>query len=423
MKAQTKQTMQTTQTIQTERTTMKSTSAITKQLPSNQVRTAAFGGSLTKRLRTWGCVLGLAALAPAGANAANVLFNANLDQIGLTSQTLPCPIGWDVIAFKTISGPFFDGGDSETFCNVSPPSDPSGYGFFFKPFQGTVAPPEDLLTAQLSQDNPATPGTMFTFSGYAACEANYSGLLTTNTPPPATLFVVEFLDNSGNVIQSNGFDLVANGLPTSGAGSMALLTTPQYTAPANTAKVRAGAWMINVYGTSGAQSFFVDSFDLESVAASGSPVITSQPGQATVVPGGNVSFTVVATGATSYQWQLYNTNLANVPNHISGVDTSTLTITGASANDVGHYRVFVGNTSGSLYSADAPLALDTLNFFPVIALTGKLGDTYRVDYSTSVAPTTWIPLSTNKLTTSPQMVIDATSPMNNSRFYREVFLY
>ena len=403
---------------------MKSTSAITKQLPSNQVLTAAFGGSLTKRLRTWGCVLGLAALASGGANAANVLFNANLDQIGLTSQINPCPIGWDVIAFKTVSGPFLDGGDSETFCNVSPPSDPNGYGFFFKPFQGTVAPPEDLLTVQLSQDNPATPGTKFTLSGYAACEANYSGLFNTNTPPPATLFVVEFLDAGGNGLVTNEYDLVANGLPTSGPGSMALLTTPQYTAPANTATVRVGATIKNVYNSNvNPQNFFVDSFDLESVAAPGSPVITSQPGQATVAPGGNVSFTVVATDATSYQWQLYNTNLANVPSHVSGATSATLTITGASVNDVGHYRVFVSNTSGSLYSADAPLALDTLNFFPVIALTGKLGDTYRVDYSTSVAPTTWIPLSTNKLTTSPQTVIDTTSPMNNSRFYREVFLY
>ena len=72
---------------------------------------------------------------------------------------------------------------------------------------------------------------------------------------------------------------------------------------------------------------------------------------------------------------------------------------------------------------DAPLALDTLNFFPVIALSGKLGDTYRVDYSTAVAPTTWTPLSTNKLIISPQYIIDTTSPLNNTRFYREVFLY
>jgi hypothetical protein len=54
---------------------------------------------------------------------------------------------------------------------------------------------------------------------------------------------------------------------------------------------------------------------------------------------------------------------------------------------------------------------------------GKIGDTYRVDYATSLAPTTWIPLSTNLLTTSPQLVLDASSPGDKSRFYQAVFLY
>jgi hypothetical protein len=419
------QTMQIKQTMQTESTTMKAALVKTKRTSSIQLRNAVFGGSLKKAPLALLAALGLMAWGPVNANAANVLFNPNLDQTGFTTQLNPCPIGWTVIATKTISGDFFDGGDSETFCNVTPPSDPAGYGFFFKPFQGSLGPPADVLTVELYQDNPATPGTKFTLSGYAACEANYSGLITTNDPPSATLFVVEFLNSSGDVIQSNAFNLIANGMPQTGPASMALLTTPQYTAPANTATVRVGAWMENVYNNpaGGGQSFFVDSFDLESVAAPGSPVITSQPSQTAVAPGGTVNLTVGATGATSYQWQLYNTNLSNVPSHISGATTPTLTITGASASDVGHYRVLVSNASGSVFSADAPLALDTLNFFPVVSLTGKIGDTYRVDYSTSIAPTTWIPLSTNKLTTSPQMIIDTTSPMNNTRFYREVFLY
>ena len=418
-------TMQLTQIKQTKRPTMKSALAKTKRSSSIQLRTAGFGSGLKQTPLALLAALGLLAWGAGHANAANVLFNANLDQTGFTTQLNPCPIGWTVNATKTMSGDFFDGGDSETFCNVTPPSDPAGYGFFFKPFQGTLGPPADLLTVELYQDNPATPGTMFALSGYAACEANYSGLITTNNPPSATLFVVEFLNSSGDVIQSNAFNLVANGMPQTGPASMALLTTPQYTAPANTATVRAGAWMENVYNNpaGGGQSFFVDAFDLESVAAPGSPVITSQPSQTAVTPGGTVSFTVGATGATSYQWQLYSTNLANVPSHISGATTPTLTITGASASDVGHYRVLVSNASGAVFSADAPLALDTLNLFPVITLTGKIGDTYRVDYSTSIAPTTWIPLSTNKLTTSPQMIIDTTLPMNNTRFYREVFLY
>ena len=268
---------------------MKPASGKTKSSPSTQPRTAMRRALHLKRPLALIAALALAAWASGPARAANVLFNPNLDQVGFTTQINPCPIGWVVYAAKSISNPFgdfTDGGDSEPWCNVTPPSDASGYGFFFKPFQGTPGPPADLLSAYLYQDNPTTPGTEFTLSGYAACEANYSGLITTNNPLSETLFVVEFLDNSGNVIQSNAYDLVANGMPHGGPGSMAQLTTPQYTAPANTVTVRAGAWMLNVYNNpaGGGQSFFVDAFDLESTSPPGSPVITGQPSPTTVAP-------------------------------------------------------------------------------------------------------------------------------------------
>jgi hypothetical protein len=120
---------------------------------------------------------------------------------------------------------------------------------------------------------------------------------------------------------------------------------------------------------------------------------------------------------------LYNTNLSN-GGEFSGVTTATLTVSPASAADAGHYRVLVSNGAGASYSASAPLALQGLNFFPVVSLTGKAGDTYRVDYATTLTPTpNWTPLSTNKLTSATQMIIDTGSPGSNTRFYRSVFLY
>ena len=202
---------------------------------------------------------------------------------------------------------------------------------------------------------------------------------------------------------------------------MAQYTTPQVTAPANTVSVRAGASLVNVYGTTGGQSLFADAFDLVSVAPPGSPVITSQPSSTTVSPGGNTSMTVAISNpaGASYQWQFYNTNISN-GGHWSGANTPTLTVTGATTSDVGHYRVLVSNSSGSVYSQSAALALQTLTISPVVTIQGKIGDTYRVDYSTIVAPTTWIPLSTNKLTISPQSIIDFSAPnsFNASRYYR-----
>ncbi len=398
------------------------------------MKTAQTKPTQTKRFLALSTALGLLAWGSLDVNATDILFNGTLDLLGPAGavQVNPCPAGWNVTAIKSISNPsggFMDGGDSEPWCNVSPPSDPAGYGFFFKPFQGTWGPPglDDLLSVYLYQDNATTPNTSFTLSFNAAGEANFCAFFPTNSPAPGAFGEIVFLNSSGTIIASNAFDLVAAGLPNGGPGSMStfVFTSPSITAPAGTATVRAGASLFNVYSTSGAQSFFVDNFLLDATPAAGSPVITNQPTAATVFPGGTALFTVGVSnsaGAT-YQWQLYNTNLSN-GGEFSGVNTATLTISPASTADVGHYRVLVSNGSGANYSSAAPLALQGLNFFPVVELTGKAGDTYRVDYTTTMTPTpNWLPLSTNKLTSATQMIIDTGSPGSNTRFYRSVFLY
>lgn len=367
------------------------------------------------RLLTFIAAIGLFCLGNGVANA-NDLINPNLDTIAIGPQNNATPTGWSVDASKAVSGAHFDGCSSEPWCNVL---GPSGQGLFFKPFQGSVG---DEITVHFYQDNPAAPGTKYTLSGYAAGEPNYSGFFATNTPAPATLFVVQFLDGSSTVIASNVFDLVANGLSSGGPGSMSQFTTPQFTAPAGTVTVRAGASMINTYGTGGGQSFFVDAFDLTSVAPPGAPVITNQPSHKTVSAGATTSFNVGVsnTAGVSYEWQLYATNLVN-GGSVSGATSPTLTITGVSASDVGHYRVRVTNGGGSVLSTEATLQIVGIGLYPAISIQGKIGDVNVVEYSTVLAPTTWIPLSTNLLTTSPQLLFDTTSPGPNTRFYRAVY--
>lgn len=353
---------------------------------------------------------------------ANDLVNGNLDLISIGPQNNPTPNSWSVEAFKSISGAHFDGCSSEPWCNVA---DAGGSGVFFKPFQGNAGA-GDLIDVHFYQENPASPGAKYTLSGYAAGEANYCGFFATNSPAPQTLFVIQFLDAGGAVLASNAYDLVTAGLPSSGPGSMSsfLYTTPQVTAPPNTAKVRAGAAMLNAYSTSGAQSFFVDAFDLQSEAPPGAPVITNHPAHQTVSPGTNVMFTVGVSNSAgvSYQWQLNGVDLADGGN-ILGASTATLSITGVSTNDVGHYRVRVTNGGGSVLSTEGTLAIVGINVLPVIAISGKVGDTYRVDFATALDPVTWIPLSTNLLTTSPQLLLDTSAAGEKSRFYRAVFLY
>jgi len=393
-----------------------------KLSPLTQLSKTHFAFSPLKRLLTLPAVVGLMVCGIAAANA-NDLYNGDLDILGApgaNGQNNPGPDGWKIEANKTLSGANFDGADSEPWCNVQ---QDGGYGLFFKPFGGsTNAGLNDYITVYFYQDNPCSPGTKCTLSGYAAGEANFCGYIP---GPTKALFVIEFLDTTGSVVASNALDLVVAGLPNGGPGSMAILTTPEFTAPANTTTVRSGAFMIDAYNTTGAQSFFVDAFDLETVAPPGSPVITNQPVSVTAGLGGTATITVGVADTTgvNYQWQLFGADLTNSAGHISGATSQTLTISGISTNDIGRYRVRLSNGTGSVFSRDAALAIVGINFYPVVTINGRIGDTYEVDYATALAPTTWIPFSTNKLTMSPQFVIDPSSPGSNSRFYRAVFLH
>jgi Immunoglobulin domain len=395
---------------------------IKKQKPKKQstertnMKTPTF---LMKRLQTMVAVLGLAACGTGLANA-NILSNPDLDVTAVGPQLNASPVGWQIIATKQVEGSFSDGADSETFCNVQ---QPGGDGLFFKPFQGSTNVILDLLNVYFYQDNPSAGGAKCTLSGYASCEPNFCGLVNDPyTPNQAqTLFVVEFLDNGGNVLASNVFDLIANGMPTTGPGSMAQLTTPQYTAPAGTVTVRAGAYMLNAFGTTGAQNFFVDAFDLEQIAPAGLPVITNQPANTTALLGGSATFTVGVSNSigASYQWQYEGNDLVN-GGGISGATSQTLVINPAGTNNVGHYRVKVTNGTGTAVSSAALLALDTFNFYPVVALYGNIGSTYVLSSSPTVNGT-YTPISTNTLTTSPQYLIDPTAAGNNKNFYQATF--
>lgn len=92
------------------------------------------------------------------------------------------------------------------------------------------------------------------------------------------------------------------------------------------------------------------------------PVVTANPSSVTVCSGSNTAFSVSATGATSYQWQVdTGGGFANLSNGApySGVTTATLTITGAtSAMNLYQYRCVVTG-AGSVNSTAATLSVPT----------------------------------------------------------------
>ncbi len=122
----------------------------------------------------------------------------------------------------------------------------------------------------------------------------------------------------------------------------------------NTNTLAAGTYTIEITGTASGASTQTRNIVFVIDPGTG-PVITSQPASQSVCSGQNASFSVTATGALSYSWQL-STDCAVwqlVPNTplYSGINTSTLTINNPPAAMNGwSYRVAVSNQCGVTFS-------------------------------------------------------------------------
>jgi hypothetical protein len=101
------------------------------------------------------------------------------------------------------------------------------------------------------------------------------------------------------------------------------------------------------------------------------PVITAQPTSLTVTSGATATFTVTASGATSYAWRF---NGASIP----GGTSATLALANVQTANVGRYSVVVSNAAGSTTSADAMLSVSTLDlsgsYFGSFGSDHKAGD-------------------------------------------------
>ncbi|NOT50058.1 MAG: HYR domain-containing protein [Chitinophagaceae bacterium] len=100
------------------------------------------------------------------------------------------------------------------------------------------------------------------------------------------------------------------------------------------------------------------------------PAITAHPSNSTICEGANTSFSITATGALSYQWQVDNGGgFANVTNNAtySGATTTTLNITAAPLSLNGYlYRCIATNPNGSANSNSATLTVNALPVSPTL---------------------------------------------------------
>jgi Immunoglobulin domain len=114
------------------------------------------------------------------------------------------------------------------------------------------------------------------------------------------------------------------------------------------------------------------------------PTITTQPASQTVTSGSSVTFTVVASGAASYQWDRNGQPIAGATSTSYTLSPATATNNGAS------YTVVVSNAAGSVTSSAAALRVnaspggiwvgtDSSYTFTVLGLVAETGELFFSD--------------------------------------------
>lgn len=230
-------------------------------------------------------VLGAAVTCALPAAAQNLLTNGTLDATTaneiIPGFFLPKPTGWVNVGSRAITGPYNDSMSSEPWSGPAPTpvtNEGSGLpgpdgcngpdcGVFFKAFTGDAT--NGPMTAYLYQDVPATPGIVYTLTGWAGAEANLS--------VAGADFYLEFFDAGGGSLANASVDLLAGLFVDNGEFSNYKQYSVTATAPALAVTVRAGVVMTdgipNPQG--GGQAFIVDDFSLTAVPEPTSVAITA----------------------------------------------------------------------------------------------------------------------------------------------------
>jgi hypothetical protein len=140
-----------------------------------------------------------------------------------------------------------------------------------------------------------------------------------------------------------------------------------------------------------------------------SSLITGQPSSTSVNPGGNATFTVTVPAGSWVQW--YRNGSPIVGANSASYTTGT----------VGTYYAIVGNSSGSVTSGSVSLSTTSIALYAGLTVTGPVGTTYNIQYTTSLTTPNWISLGTLTLTSSSMLYLDTTVAANQpQRFYRAV---
>jgi hypothetical protein len=162
------------------------------------------------------------------------------------------------------------------------------------------------------------------------------------------------------------------------------------------------------------------------------PVVAEIQGKVACA-GINVSLCVAATGPEplSYQWRYHGANPTNSPMTIANATTSCLPLTDVQSSSAGYYSVLVSSPLCSTVSNPALLLVYpvcfSLDLYPGISVTGEVGHSYCIQYTTQVATNAvWTSLTNVTLSTpnyfyrdpQPARSCESSQATPPQRFYR-----
>jgi hypothetical protein len=151
------------------------------------------------------------------------------------------------------------------------------------------------------------------------------------------------------------------------------------------------------------------------------PAITTHPQSLTVTNGDPASFSVVTTGAPTYQWRKNGAN-------IGGATGASYSIAAVTINDAGGYAVVASNVSGSVTSLTATLTVqvprappELLHFVlengaPAFDVAGPANVPVVILFSPDLAA--WTSVRTNSSPSGAWHFLDTVTPPQPARFYR-----
>jgi Metallo-peptidase family M12B Reprolysin-like len=178
-------------------------------------------------------------------------------------------------------------------------------------------------------------------------------------PPPASASITLGSTTTGGFVTP--INLSATGAPAGTSISFGTnpLTPGQSTTVIfnNINALSSGTYAITVTGVAGA---LTRTRVLNFIIQTGTgPVINTQPVTQNVCAGGTATFTVAATGASGYQWQL-STDGGNTFNNIAGATTATYSIPNVQLSNNGRYRSIVTGPCNTTTSSAAILTVQSL---------------------------------------------------------------